>query len=203
MMVFDVAAVEDRGSYWKVVNVFENRLGHQITTQESTINLSYMAAKMVKDALLEGKAVHIPKPYESVELLPGEFEVLDDSKVDPLDAAKKSAMIKVRMLVTPELAKISGLSLYGFTVLNNDLASNGYFITNENREEKYLEILETGNEKLIAKLEDYLNYKDEIENVAFFERQFSAFLRDIKAASEISEVQAIEEKFLSKFYANF
>jgi hypothetical protein len=107
------------------------------------------------------------------------------------------------MLVTPDLAKISGFALYGFIVLNNDLAANGYFITNENREEKYLEILETGDEKLIAKLEDYLNYKDEIESVASLERKFQAFRAEIKEAVSVEAIKEIEERFLERFYSNF
>jgi chromatin segregation and condensation protein Rec8/ScpA/Scc1 (kleisin family) len=93
--------------------------------------------------------------------------------------------------------------MYGFIILNNDLANAGYFITNENREEKYLEILETGDEKLISKLEDYLNYKDEIETVAHLERRFSSFRTEIRAAASVEEVTAIEERFLEKFYAGF
>ena len=107
------------------------------------------------------------------------------------------------MLVTPDLAKISGFALYGFIILNNDLSNAGYFITNENREEKYLEILETGNEKLISKLEDYLNYKDEIEAVAQLERKFAAFRNEVRVAATPEEISEIEQKFLERFYTNF
>ena len=137
------------------------------------------------------------------EVLPMEIEVLDHSETDPLEEARKAALIKVRMLVTPELAKISGFALYGFMMLNNDLANAGYFITNDNREEKYLSILETGQEDLIAKLEDYLNYKDEIENVAHLERKFSKFKKDLRVATTVEDVQGIQDRFLEKFYSNF
>jgi chromatin segregation and condensation protein Rec8/ScpA/Scc1 (kleisin family) len=107
------------------------------------------------------------------------------------------------MLVTPDLAKISGFALYGFIILNNDLSNAGYFITNDNREEKYLEILETGDEKLIQKLEDYLNYKDEIEAVAQLERKFATFRTEVRAAATPEEIVEIEQRFLERFYATF
>jgi len=153
--------------------------------------------------LMAGKKVHIHKTLQTGEVLPGEFDVVDLAETDPIQEARDSSVVKIRMLVTPDLSKISGFALYGFMILNNDLASNGYFITNENREEKYLEILETGDEKLIAKLEDYLNYKDEIEAVAHLERRFAAFRNEIRTATTVEEIKAIEERFLERFYANF
>jgi hypothetical protein len=162
-----------------------------------------MSHQLIKQALMAGKKVHIHKTLQTGEVLPGEFDVIDLAESDPIQEARDASVVKIRMLVTPDLSKISGFAMYGFIVLNNDLASNGYFITNENREEKYLEILETGDEKLIAKLEDYLNYKDEIESVAHLERRFTAFRNEIRTATTAEEIKAIEERFLERFYANF
>jgi hypothetical protein len=153
--------------------------------------------------LLEGKLVHIPKTLRTTEVLPGEFTTVDLAETDEIQESRNASTVKVRMLVTPELSKISGFALYGFTILNNDLSANGYFITNENREEKYLEILETGDEKLIQKLEDYLNYKDEIESIAQLERKFSAFRNEIKTAATVDEIKEIEARFLERFYASY
>ena len=202
-MIYDLAVVEDRGPYWRVVNVQQNTLDNQATTQERVLRLSYIAHLQIRDALMAGKTVHIPKTLQSSEVLAGEYEVIDLAETDEIQQARDAAVIKVRMLVTPELSKISGFALYGFTILNNDLASAGYFITDSNREEKYLEILETGDEKLIQKLEDYLNYKDEISAVASLERRFSAFRNEVRQATTQQEIKELEERFLEKFYTNF
>jgi hypothetical protein len=203
-MIYELALVQDRGSHWFVTNVTKNTLDNLADKEEKVLKLSYMSYELIKQALLSGKKVHIQKTaLRTNEVLPGEFEILDFEKTDILSEYRDSAITKVRMLVTPELAKISGFALYGFTVLNNDLSNAGYFITNDNREEKYLEILETGDEKLISKLEDYLNYKDEIETVASLERKFQIFRRDVKDASSVEEIKEIENKFLEKFYSNF
>ena len=202
-MVYDLAIVEDRGSYWRVVNVQQNTLDNQATTQERVLRLSYMTGRLITNALLEGKLVHIPKTLRTTEVLPGEFTTVDLAETDEIQESRNASTIKVRMLVTPELSKISGFALYGFIILNNDLSANGYFITNENREEKYLEILETGDEKLIQKLEDYLNYKDEIESIAQLERKFSAFRNEIKTAATVDEIKEIEARFLERFYASY
>jgi hypothetical protein len=202
-IIYDLATVQDRGSHWFVTNVTQNTLDNQAEKDEKILRLSYMSHQLIKQALMAGKKVHIHKTLQTGEVLPGEFDVIDLAESDPIQEARDASVVKIRMLVTPDLSKISGFAMYGFIVLNNDLASNGYFITNENREEKYLEILETGDEKLIAKLEDYLNYKDEIEAVAHLERRFSAFRNEIRTATTAEEIKAIEERFLERFYANF
>jgi hypothetical protein len=202
-MIYDLAIVEDRGPYWRVVNVQQNTLDNQATTQERVLRLSYMTGRLITNALLEGKLVHIPKTLRTTEVLPGEFTAIDLAETDEIQESRNASIVKVRMLVTPELSKISGFALYGFMILNNDLAAGGYFITDSNREEKYLEILETGDEKLIQKLEDYLNYKDEIGTVAALERKFSSFKTEIKQATTVEEITAIETRFLEQFYSNY
>jgi hypothetical protein len=202
-IIYDLATVQDRGSHWFVTNVTQNTLDNQADKDEKILRLSYMSHQVIKQALAEGKKVHVHKTLQTGEVLPGEFDIIDLKESDPIQESRDASTIKIRMLVTPDLAKISGFALYGFIVLNNDLAANGYFITNENREEKYLEILETGDEKLIAKLEDYLNYKDEIESVASLERKFQAFRAEIKEAVSVEAIKEIEERFLERFYSNF
>jgi hypothetical protein len=201
-MIFELAIVEDRGSYWQVTNVTKSSLDALANRNEKILKLTYMAYQRIVEALADKKVVHIPKSIRSDEVAPGEVQIMDPSDVDPLKSHRDAVITKARMLVTPELAKISGFALYGFTVLNNDMINAGFAITNDNREEKYLEILETGDEGLIAKLEDYLNYKDELERVAQLERKFAAFQRDVNHAND-EEIDELETKFLEDFYKNF
>jgi hypothetical protein len=203
-IIYDLALVQDRGTHWFVTNVTQNTLDNLADKDEKILKLSYMSHQLIKEALMSGKKVHVQKSaLRTNEVLPGEFTIIDGVENNELESLKESSIIKVRMLVTPELAKISGFSMYGFIVLNNDLSNVGYFITNENREEKYLEILETGDEQLIQKLEDYLNYKDEIEQLASLERKFSKFKKDIIDCDSQESIKTLEEDFLEKFYNGF
>lgn len=202
-IIYDLAIVQDRGTHWVVTNVTKNTLDNRADREESYLKLNSATFEIIKTAITSNKLVKVNKTLVADEVMPWEVEVVDLGETDPLQESRNAAITKVRMLVTPEMSKASGLALYGFIILNNDLAANGYFITNENREEKYLEILETGDEKLIAKLEDYLNYKDEIEAVAQLERKFGAFKNEVRTASTPDEVKKIEERFLERFYSNF
>lgn len=200
--VYELAIVDDRGSYWQVTNVTKNTLDSLANREEKMLKLSYVSYQKIKEALNNSQIVRIPKTLTVDEVLPFELEIIDQDKEDPLKSHRNAAVTKIRMLVTPELSKISGLTLYGFNVLNNDMINAGYAITNENREEKYLEILETGDEALITKLEEYLNYKDEIERVAALERKFSKVQQEINNANE-EDIEEIVTLFLDDFYKNY
>jgi hypothetical protein len=202
-MIYELAMVVDCGTHWKVTNVTKNTLDNLADREEKLLKLSYNTYRKIEESLLLGKLVHVTKNMSTDEVLPWEIEVLDVSSENPLQQAKNHSLTKVRLLITPMFSKIAGLTLYGFMVLNNDLINAGYAITNENREEKYLQILETGDEKLISKLEDYLNYKDEIEKVAHLERKFSKFKDTILSSSTVEDITEITNKFLENFYLNY
>jgi hypothetical protein len=202
-IIYELAMVVDCGTHWKVTNVTKNTLDNSVNNDEKLLKLSYVSYKKIEEALLANKTVHINKNMMANEVLPFEIDVKDVSSENPLRMAKEHNLAKVRMLVTPDLSKIAGLTLYGFMILNNDLINAGYAITNENREEMYLQILETGDEKLISKLEDYLNYKDEIEKVAHLERKFSKFKNEVLSSSTVEDVTEITNKFLKNYYLNY
>lgn len=202
-IIYDLAIVEDRGTHWVVVNVTKNTYDAFVDKHEKLLKLSFIAYQQIKQALSENKLVRISKSMRSNEVIPGEYEIVDTGTLDPLSDVKDASIRKVRMLVTPEMTKIACITMYGFIILNNDLVNNGFAITNDNREEKYLQILETGNEELIQKLEDYLNYKDEIESVAQLERKFSKYRTDIKQAQTPEQVNDLENAFLERFYSSY
>ena len=202
-IIYELAMVVDCGTHWKVTNVTKNTLDNLVNKDEKLLKLSYVSYKKIEEALLANKTVHINKNMMTDEVLPFEISLKDESLEDPLRMSKEHNLAKIRMLVTPDLSKIAGLTLYGFMILNNDLINAGYVITNENREEKYLQILETGDEKLISKLEDYLNYKDEIEKVSQLERKFSKFKNEVLSSSTVEDIDSITNKFLENFYLNY
>jgi DNA-binding PadR family transcriptional regulator len=68
-----------------------------------------------------------------------------------------------------------------------ELADRGFVVTENNREEKYLEILETGDEELIDLLETYLIIKDEISIIKSNKKSYNTIISKIKDLDENSE----------------
>jgi len=52
-------------------------------------------------------------------------------------------------------------------------------------------------------LEDYLNYKDEIEKVAHLERKFSKFKNEVLSSATVEDITELTNKFLENFYLNY
>ena len=74
-----------------------------------------------------------------------------------------------------------------YTETNNKLNSKGYFITEENREEQYLAILETGNEELIDLLEEFLIAKDLISPLIDAKKRHHKIFEKLQQLDEDSE----------------
>jgi len=145
-MIYELALVIDKGTFWEVTNVTKNTLDNLANRNETMLKLSYIAYKQIKAGLSENKIVQITKEMMTDEVMPGEVRYITIGEEDDIVDHRNAALAKVRMLANPTLASIAGLTMYGFIVLNNDLVNAGYAITNDNREEKYLAILETGDE---------------------------------------------------------
>jgi len=65
------------------------------------------------------------------------------------------------------LSKLKMINAIELMLLNNELADKGFTITDANREEKYLEILEKEDKELLDLLERYLELKDIISPLIF------------------------------------
>lgn len=77
-----------------------------------------------------------------------------------------------------------------------ELADAGFIITNNNREEKYLEILETGDENLIELLEQFLILKDKLTFIISQKKEYNIIIEKLRTLNENSE----EFKDLCKEY---
>lgn len=201
MMIYDLAEVEDKGSYWEIVGVTQNNLSVN-DLSKNFLKMSAVSGELTRKALFEGKEVRVYKPLTTSEVIPTELKFVQ-SKEDDIQNIRNSEIKRVRMLINPELASVSGLTYYGFMCLNNELADKGFFITESNREAKYLSILETGDEKLIEMLERYLNYRDEIARVSALHKSFEALRKDILNEEDPAKIVKMTNDFMDTFYSRF
>jgi hypothetical protein len=77
--------------------------------------------------------------------------------------AAKACKTKVRGIMGDDLLIFTLIDFVSFMELNNKFASKNIFITETNKEEKYIEIIETGDESLIDDLELYITLMDNIK----------------------------------------
>lgn len=159
----------------------------------------------VNNLLQQNKRVFLPKYEFDSEYTVSDVIVQEESD---LDTAKRIAIKRAQDIVYHKtVGKISLIDIYTFTLLNNWLINKGYVITDDNTEEKYLEIIswisdiEDENEAEIAidKLQRYLTAKERLviaENRINMQRIFEMQIND---AESIEQVEELESEYLTKF----
>ena len=120
-------------------------------------------------------------------------ENLTSSKMT-VDSYRKAVQLKARDLMFSRFDGSVIFSFYEFILLNNQLIEQGFVITEENREDKYIEIVNKDNDELLELLSDYLKARDSLKMYNLYYKDYKALLNDIQ---KLNEVPAIEERFNS------
>ena len=82
--------------------------------------------------------------------------------VDALEMFRLAQVARMRNTLSSRFDVFVMFDFFNFNVNANILAAEGYFITDANREEKYLEIINSGNDTLIDALSVYLESYDRL-----------------------------------------
>jgi hypothetical protein len=119
----------------------------------------------------------------------------DDFTITPLDSL---SVYKARIRATGKhiLRERCDFTLqfdfFQFQVLNNKMIDAGYVITDENREAKYLDIINTGDTDLINDLDSYLEIRD---RVAISNHNYNNYLSFKTAVNEAADEAAVDAAF--------
>lgn len=194
MMRFDVADVTDMGNYY-IINYITTNDRQFIEPGKTYFPITPVAAKKVQELKEDGKLVQFPKEVQH-EIMPGDLIV---GEVDDITREKDILIYQAINTMDEYLSMLSGLTLFEFQITNNVLIEAGYVITEDNREEKYLEIISSENEKLISTLETFLNAKDKIDEVYWRYNKFLEFKQELsdKETDDINELKEIYNQYIS------
>ncbi len=114
--------------------------------------------------------------------------------IDTNSYAGKAALAvktKVRGILGDDLLTFTLLDFVTFMQLNNSFAAKGIFITEKNKEEKYIEIIETGDENLIQDLEQYIMLLDNIKIIQKKKDEYCEVIDNLKHTQNYDDVQAV------------
>jgi hypothetical protein len=105
---------------------------------------------------------------------------------------------KVRGIMGDNLIVFTLLDFVSFMNLNNKFASLGIFITNDNREESYIKIIELGDPVLIDDLETYINLKDSLALIEDKKKEYYDIINRLKDSTSDDEVNSIIKEYLKR-----
>ena len=189
-------------SYFEIINAFEVVQGLGSGTlfpDQSTEFIDYRVDRLtfmkinknLKNLDKVRIIILLPLP-DNIQMY--DIQVIPNNITLNLMDTKEMYLSKVMGLFDRTINTVSNLVYYEFSCLNNELANYGIFITNNNREEKYIEILEMEDDDLVNILEKYLICKDEIERVSAAYETYRQFRSDL---NECDTEEEIKEKFSS------
>jgi hypothetical protein len=115
---------------------------------------------------------------------------LDKVKPEDLEELQETQKI-INKFITPD---VYVYYIEYFNILF-ELSNKGFFITDENKEEKYLEILETEDDYLIDLLEEFLILKDQLSALKTARKTFLNVIERLREVSEndTEELDKIEQ----------
>ena len=180
----------------QIISIETSVVRDLVNLHNNIIGINNLTAQIISDNLIQNKMVFFKKDCKSIELMP--YDLIVGQLENDIIAIKNQALVEAKYYVSHNQALVTGLMMFDFICINNELIDKGFVITDSNREEKYIDILETMDEELINKLEIYLNARDQIQRASFLENEYQKYYRDIKQAETIESVLEIKSKFLTR-----
>lgn len=105
--------------------------------------------------------------------------------------AIQACKLKARGIFGDELLTFKLLDFVSFMLLNNEFVSKGYIITEENREENYIKIIETGDMQLIDKLEKYISLIDSIKDLQTKKDEYYDIVEKLTTLSDLNDTKTV------------
>lgn len=190
-MLITVADVTEFSDHYRVNWVVE-REQEFVDKGNKYLKISVSAAELATKALNDGHYVKAIKPIMNREISIINLAV---DELDDFEKRRSAEIARARGQMTGLAANLRAFDFFEFTMCNNELASRGYFITQNNREEKYIEIINSGDMELIECLETYLNLLDRISIPQYQYKKLLKLEDDLLSARTEEEIDGIVSKF--------
>lgn len=185
----------DKGENWEITDTMIVPDGYNCSNDGVwDISDNKKLFEFVK-ARLETFKIEFPKDIDGKLIQ----EDLILKQIDSLDVVKAKKIKEGKELISSRINVPELFSFVEFIMLNNYLLNKGYIITDENKYEKYLEIVESEDEELIKKLEEYLEIKEEIDISMFWQKIHKSFETNITKAITKKEIMSIWKEYVQTF----
>jgi hypothetical protein len=124
-------------------------------------------------------------------------ELSNYTEVEGIDAntyagkAAKAVKTKARGILGDDLLIFKLVDFVTFMMLNNKFLEKGIVISDNNKEEAYIKIIETGDEDLITGLEQYLTIKDDIKLIEAQKNEYAGIVNKLQTLPDKNNAEAV------------
>lgn len=189
----------DKGDMWQVTGTVNIPEGYEVSeNHDGVLDMSDFNVREVflyAKEKIENNNVYIPKNYQG-RLVKDDLIIVPHDK---LEVKRARTISKGKEILMQKVSLFEIFASVEFIILNNYLLEKGYVITDSNRQDKYLEIIETGDIELIEKLERFLKCRDDIMINYTFHSIFREFRLNLEKAESEEEIDKIWKEFVIIF----
>lgn len=139
------------------------------------------------EVLLEEEKVKNPRNLQYED-----FEIINRSD---FEIEKRKEVLRIKNVLGYQTAMLSAMDFFGFYTSFSELISRGYNINDKNRDEIYLEIIDTGDEYLIDLLRSYVETNDKIKESYNKYSEIKKILREIDKVETIEELSKLKDSY--------
>jgi hypothetical protein len=186
------AQVSELGTVYQLNNVIFAEAKY-VLPNAKYIALPTEVALKLKSELNQGRIITIKKELaDNPEIKDIPFDSFKIESANTLDQKKSAVRAKVHQRVSGYTALLTGFDLLEFWMIASKLQANGYNVmADENKEEVYLSIINTGNEDLISDLERFLEVKDIFDNMMRKYRGLKQYFREVNDCDTEEELEDV------------
>lgn len=196
------AYVTETDDYFKVINVTVNDT--LIQTNDVMKFSSAQVYEVINGYLQDDKIVLIPRSL-NVPLTEDVLIIKDSTDQDTLAKNKQAIQKAMRIEVSDMLALSSftyHIDFYKFCVLNNYFNSKGFFITEENKEDVYLNVVayskEQNDTEIVDKLVELIELTEKLNKVYKLNDVLNSCINDVELVETSDAVNNVYTEFKEK-----
>lgn len=149
---------------------------------------------IINQAIMNKQKVFLTKNH-SLNLKIADFEFTNPNMDIDLTIEKSLLLRNARFIFNSRISLDFFFDLFNFMVLNNQLLDKGFTVTDKDREDQYIDIINSGDMDLIDILQNYLTSLDDIKHSYAAYRFFTEFKSNLEEADTIEEANEIYKQF--------
>ena len=182
----NIFIIQDKGKIWEITDT-TIQPDDYVVDPEMVLEVDKPLFVFVKNKL-HAAQIQYPKDIDG-KLIQEDLIIVD---YDVVTSHRERVLNKAREYISTRLNAVSLFELYEFLVCNLDLIEKGFVITNKNRRQKYLDIIDSGEIETIDLLERLLNSKDKLESISGWYNQYRSFESGLY---KLNKVDDIDDRF--------
>lgn len=177
---------------YEVANIYPYDIKH-IFPQNKYFQISASTAETIIEPLRKGLLVTVKK--DTIENNdPIQIEDFKIVELSNFQTKKSMELARVQMRFSAFVSSSSILEHFAYFSSAILLSERGFMITDSNREEKYLEIINEGDEYLLKTLEDYLEARDNLAKLSHTYKDVKDYMKKIQGVKTLKGLEKIKKE---------